>query len=173
MREKYGDDYGIACCVSAMKLGKQMQFFGARANLAKILLYSINNGIDEVSGEQVGPQIGAISDGVLDFDEVMDKFGQTCEWLTKLYINALSAIHYMHDKYCYESLQMALHDEEVKRTMACGIAGLSVVVDSLSAIKYAKVTPIKNEKGISTLLFAIGTVAKGVRPIDRTFAASR
>lgn len=148
MREKYGDDYGIACCVSAMKLGKQMQFFGARANLAKILLYSINNGIDEVSGEQVGPQIGAISDGVLDFDEVMDKFGQTCEWLTKLYINALSAIHYMHDKYCYESLQMALHDEEVKRTMACGIAGLSVVVDSLSAIKYAKVTPIKNEKGI-------------------------
>ena len=148
MRQKFGDDYGIACCVSAMKIGKQMQFFGARANLAKTLLYSLNNGVDEVTGEQVGPQIGTISDGILKYDEVIDKFGQTCEWLTKLYINALSAIHYMHDKYCYEALQMALHDEDVKRTMACGIAGLSVVVDSLSAIKYAKVSPIRNEKGI-------------------------
>ena len=148
MRPKFGDDYGIACCVSAMKIGKQMQFFGARANLAKALLYAINDGKDEKTGEQIGPKVGPISDGPLEFDEVWEKFGVICEWLTKLYINTLNIIHFMHDKYCYERIQMALHDEEILRTSACGLAGLSVVVDSLSAIKYAKVTPIKNENGI-------------------------
>lgn len=148
MRPKFGDDYGIACCVSAMKIGKQMQFFGARANLAKALLYALNNGIDEKSGEQVGPQVGPISDGPLNFDEVWEKYQEVCEWLTKLYINTLNIIHFMHDKYCYERIQMALHDEEIVRTSACGLAGLSVVVDSFSAIKYAKVTPVKNENGV-------------------------
>jgi len=148
MRPKFGDDYGIACCVSAMKIGKQMQFFGARANLAKALLYALNNGIDEKSGEQVGPQVGPISDGPLNFDEVWEKYQEVCEWLTKLYINTLNIIHFMHDKYCYERIQMALHDEEIMRTSACGLAGLSVVVDSFSAIKYAKVTPVKNENGV-------------------------
>ncbi len=148
MREKFGDDYGIACCVSPMKIGKQMQFFGARANLAKALLYSINNGKDERYGTQVGPVVGEISDGPLNYDEVWEKFGITCEWLTKVYINMLNIIHFMHDKYCYERIQMALHDEEIIRTSACGIAGVSVVVDSLSAIKYAKVTPIRNDEGI-------------------------
>lgn len=148
MSTKFGDDYGIACCVSAMRIGKQMQFFGARANLAKTLLYSLNNGRDEITGEQVGPVIGEISDGVLDYNEVWDKFQVVCEWLTKLYINALNIIHFMHDKYSYEKLQMALHDENVVRTIACGLSGLSVVVDSLSAIKYAKVTPVKNEDGL-------------------------
>lgn len=149
MRPQFGDDYGIACCVSAMKIGKQMQFFGARANLAKALLYAINNGRDEKSGEQVGPEIGEISDGVLDFNEVWEKFGVISEWLTKLYINTLNIIHFMHDKYCYERLQMSLHDEEILRTSACGLAGLSVVVDSLSAIKFAKVTPIRDERGLA------------------------
>ena len=148
MRPKFGDDYGIACCVSAMKIGKQMQFFGARANLAKALLYAINDGVDEKCGEQVGPQVGAISDGTLKYDEVWEKYEVVCEWLTKLYINTLNIIHFMHDKYSYERIQMALHDEEIVRTSACGLAGLSVVVDSFSAIKYAKVTPIKNENGI-------------------------
>lgn len=148
MRPEFGDDYGIACCVSAMRIGKQMQFFGARANLAKALLYAINDGKDEKSGEQVGPQVGAVSDGPLKYDEVYEKFGVVCEWLTKLYINTLNIIHFMHDKYCYERIQMALHDEEIIRTSACGLAGLSVVVDSLSAIKYANVSPIRNEDGI-------------------------
>ncbi len=148
MRPEFGDDYGIACCVSAMRIGKQMQFFGARANLAKALLYAINDGKDEKSGEQVGPQVGPVSDGPLKYDEVYEKFGVVCEWLTKLYINTLNIIHFMHDKYCYERIQMALHDEEIIRTSACGLAGLSVVVDSLSAIKYANVTPIRNEDGI-------------------------
>lgn len=148
MREQFGDDYGIACCVSAMRIGKQMQFFGARANLAKALLYAINDGKDERYGEQVGPQVGSVEDGVLNFDEVWDKFGVVCEWLTKLYINTLNIIHYMHDKYCYERIQMALHDEDILRTSACGLAGLSVVVDSLSAIKYAKVTPKRNDEGL-------------------------
>ncbi len=148
MRLDYGDDYGIACCVSAMRIGKQMQFFGARANLAKALLYTLNDGKDEKSGEQVGVSTGGVGDGVLNFDDVWNKFGITCEWLTKLYINTLNIIHYMHDKYCYERIQMALHDEEILRTSACGLAGLSVVVDSLSAIKYAKVTPIRNENGL-------------------------
>lgn len=149
MRPKFGDDYGIACCVSAMKIGKQMQFFGARANLAKALLYTINNGRDEKTGEQIGPEVGEISSGYLDYDEIMEKFGVVCEWLTKLYINTLNIIHFMHDKYCYERIQMALHDDKIVRTSACGLAGLSVVVDSLSAIKYAKVTPIRNENGLA------------------------
>jgi len=148
MREKFGDDYGIACCVSAMKIGKQMQFFGARANLAKALLYSINDGCDEKSGIRLCEGVGPISDGPLKYDEVMEKLDYVCEWLTKLYINTLNIIHFMHDKYCYERIQMALHDENIKRTSACGLSGLSVVVDSLSAIKYAKVTPIKNGAGL-------------------------
>ena len=148
MREKFGDDYGIACCVSAMKIGKQMQFFGARANLAKALLYSLNSGRDEKSGEQVGPMLAPIDGDVLNYDDVMVRFDYTCEWLSKLYINTLNIIHYMHDKYCYEKLQMALHDEDIVRTSACGLAGLSVVADSLSAIKYAKVRPIRNEEGL-------------------------
>ncbi|HOV41756.1 MAG TPA: pyruvate formate lyase family protein, partial [Oscillospiraceae bacterium] len=148
MRPKFGDDYGIACCVSAMRIGKQMQFFGARANLAKALLYALNNGRDEKSGEQIGPVVGEISEGPLKYDEVWAKFETVCEWLTKLYINTLNIIHFMHDKYCYERLQMALHDEEILRTSACGLAGLSVVVDSLSAIKYAKVTPVRDETGL-------------------------
>jgi len=149
MREKFGDDYGIACCVSAMKIGKQMQFFGARANLAKALLYAINGGIDERYGEQVGPEIAPITSEYLEYDEVMRKFNEICEWLSKLYINTLNIIHYMHDKYCYERIEMALHDEDIVRTSACGMAGLSVIVDSLSAIKYAKVKPIRNEAGLA------------------------
>lgn len=149
MRPYYGDDYGIACCVSAMRIGKQMQFFGARANLAKALLYAINGGVDEVSGVQVGPEKPRITSEVLDFDEVMKRYDDTLEWLAKLYINTLNIIHYMHDKYCYERIEMALHDREILRTMACGVAGLSVVADSLSAIKYAKVYPIRNEQGIA------------------------
>ncbi len=149
MREKFGDDYGIACCVSAMRIGKQMQFFGARANLAKALLYAINGGKDEKYFEQVGPEIGAITSEYLDYNEVLEKFDAICEWLAKLYINTLNIIHYMHDKYCYEKLEMALHDEEIFRTSACGMAGLSVVADSLSAIKYAKVKALRNEQGIA------------------------
>jgi len=149
MRERYGDDYGIACCVSPMRIGKQMQFFGARANLAKALLYAINGGVDEITGEQVGPPLRPISSEILDYDEVRERFSFVCEWLSGLYVNMLNIIHYMHDKYCYESLQMALHDEEIVRTMACGLAGLSVVVDSLAAIKYANVRPIRNENGLA------------------------
>jgi len=148
MREKFGDDYGIACCVSAMRIGKQMQFFGARANLAKALLYSINGGRDEIYGEQIGPELPEIKSEYLKYDEVEKYFDITLDWMSKLYINTLNIIHYMHDKYCYERIQMALHDEDILRTSACGIAGLSVVVDSLSAIKYAKVKPIRNEKGL-------------------------
>ncbi len=150
MREKFGDDYGIACCVSAMRIGKQMQFFGARANLAKALLYAINGGKDEKYNEQVAPVSEPVADDYLDYDDVMEKFDKTCDWLAKLYINTLNVIHFMHDKYCYEKIQMALHDEVILRTSACGIAGLSVVVDSLSAIKYAKVKPIKDENGLYT-----------------------
>jgi len=150
MREKFGDDYGIACCVSAMRIGKQMQFFGARANLAKALLYAINGGKDEISGEQIGPIIEPITGEYLEYDEVIKRFDFTMDWLSKLYINTLNIIHYMHDKYCYERIQMALHDEEIFRTTACGIAGLSVVVDSLSAIKHAKVKAIRNENGLIT-----------------------
>ncbi len=149
MRDIYGDDYGIACCVSAMRIGKQMQFFGARVNIAKALLYAINGGVDEVSKEQVGPAYQPITSEYLDYDEVMEKYDRMLEWLCELYVNTLNVIHYMHDKYCYERLEMALHDREVLRTMACGIAGLSVAVDSLSAIKYAKVKPIRDENGIA------------------------
>lgn len=149
MREKFGDDYGIACCVSAMRIGKQMQFFGARANLAKALLYAINGGKDERYGTQVAPAIAPITSEYLDFDEVMEKYNLITDWLSKLYINTLNIIHYMHDKYCYEKIEMALHDEDIMRTSACGMAGLSVIVDSLSAIKYAKVKPIRNEDGLA------------------------
>lgn len=150
MRAKFGDDYGIACCVSAMKIGKQMQFFGARANLAKALLYSLNGGRDEKSGEQVGPLTAPVTSEYLDYDDVMKRFDFVCDWLSKLYINTLNIIHYMHDKYCYEKLQMSLHDIDILRTSACGLAGLSVVADSLSAIKYAKVKPIREEDGLIT-----------------------
>ncbi|MBE5968229.1 MAG: formate C-acetyltransferase [Lachnospiraceae bacterium] len=149
MRDVWGDDYGIACCVSAMRIGKQMQFFGARANLAKALLYAINGGKDEKSGDQVGPMFAPIVGDYLDYDEVIAKFDQTLDWLSELYINTLNVIHYMHDKYNYERLQMALHDVDILRTEACGIAGLSVVADSLSAIKYSKVKVIRNEDGLA------------------------
>lgn len=148
MRKKFGDDYGIACCVSAMRIGKQMQFFGARTNLAKALLYAINGGRDEISGEQVAPELLACRGNLLDYDDVVKKFDYVCEWLSQLYINTLNIIHYMHDKYSYERIQMALHDENIFRTFACGIAGLSVVADSLSAIKYAKVKPIRDDRNI-------------------------
>jgi formate C-acetyltransferase len=150
MRPYWGDDYGIACCVSAMRIGKQMQFFGARANLAKTLLYAINGGRDEKSGEQIAPTFAPITADVLDYDAVIATFVPMMEWLAKAYMNTLNAIHYMHDKYMYERLEMALHDRDVLRTMACGIAGLSVVADSLSAIKYAKVKVIRDERGLAT-----------------------
>jgi formate C-acetyltransferase len=149
MRAKFGDDYAIACCVSAMPLGKQMQFFGARCNLAKALLYAINGGCDEKSGVQVTPEFKPIDGDYLDYDEVMRKFNRVQEWLASLYVNALNIIHYMHDKYAYEKLQMALHDRDVVRTMAGGIAGLSVVADAFSAMKYAKVKVIRNEQGMA------------------------
>ncbi|MCL6458595.1 MAG: formate acetyltransferase, partial [Gorillibacterium sp.] len=150
MRNIYGDDYGIACCVSAMRIGKQMQFFGARANLPKALLYTINGGIDEKLQMQIGPRFQKITADVLDYDEVMSKYKDMLEWLAGTYVNALNVIHFMHDKYSYERIEMALHDKDILRTMATGIAGLSVAADSLSAIKYAKVHPIRNDKGITT-----------------------
>ena len=151
MRITLGDDYGIACCVSAMKIGKQMQFFGARANLAKTLLYAINGGRDEKSGKQITPKFAPITSEYLEYNEVIEKFDQMMDYVAKIYIKALNAIHYMHDKYSYEALEMALHDreEDILRTMACGIAGLSVVADSLSAIKYAKVKVIRDETGLA------------------------
>jgi len=149
MRPYWGDDYSIACCVSAMRTGKQMQFFGARANLAKALLYSINGGKDEKTGDQVSPEFLPITSEYLEYDELERKFDQILEWLSRLYINALNIIHYMHDRYCYERLQMALHDKNILRTQACGIAGLSVVADSLSAVKHAKVRIIRNEQGLA------------------------
>lgn len=148
MRPIYGDDYGIACCVSAMEIGKQMQFFGARANVAKALLYAINGGVDEKLKDQIGPKFQAITSEYLDYDEVMEKFEDMLEWLAGLYVNTLNIIHYMHDKYSYESIEMALHDVKVKRTMATGIAGFSVAIDSLSAIKHAKVKTIRDENGL-------------------------
>ncbi len=149
MRRFWGDDYGIACCVSAMRIGKQMQFFGARANLAKTLLYAINGGRDEKSGKQITPKFAPITSEYLDYNEVMDKFDNMMNYVAKIYIKALNAIHFMHDKYSYEAIEMALHDEDILRTMACGIAGLSVVADSLSAIKYAKVKVIRDETGLA------------------------
>ncbi len=148
MRVKYGNDYAIACCVSAMQVGKQMQFFGARCNLAKLLLMALNGGKNEKDGVQVGPVTEPVSEGVLDYEDVLKRFNVYKEWLCRLYVNTMNVIHYMHDKYAYEKLQMALHDSKVDRFMAFGVAGLSVLCDSLSAIKYAKVTPIKNDEGI-------------------------
>ena len=148
MRSEHGDDYAIACCVSSMRVGKEMQFFGARANMAKALLYAINGGMDEKQKIQVGPKYRPITSEILDYDEVMEKFDDMLTWLAELYVNTLNIIHYMHDKYSYESLQMALHDRDVKRYFATGIAGLSVVTDSLSAIKYAKVKAIRDEDGL-------------------------
>ena len=149
MRGFWGDDYGIACCVSPMRIGKQMQFFGARANLAKCMLYALNGGRDELSGEQIGPALEPISSNVLDYDEVISHFLPMMDWLARTYVGALNVIHYMHDKYSYERLEMALHDKEVLRTLACGMAGLSVVADSLAAIKYAKVTAVRDENGLA------------------------
>ena len=148
MRPQYGDDYAIACCVSAMRVGKQMQFFGARANLAKCLLYAINGGVDEKSKAQVGPKFRPITSEYLDFEEVMEKYDDMMEWLAGLYVNALNCIHYMHDKYSYERIQMAVQDTYIHRTMATGIAGFSVAADSLSAIKYGKVKTIRDENGV-------------------------
>ncbi|HBM90398.1 MAG TPA: autonomous glycyl radical cofactor GrcA, partial [Rhodospirillaceae bacterium] len=150
MRGHWGDDYGIACCVSAMKIGKQMQFFGARANLGKTLLYALNGGRDEISGEQIGPVLAPIKNDVLDYTEVRERLDEMMEWVSQVYMDALNIIHYMHDKYSYESLEMALHDRDVIRTMACGMAGLSVVADSLSAIKHTKVRCIRDARGLAT-----------------------
>ena len=148
MRVTHGDDYAIACCVSSMRIGKEMQFFGARANLAKCLLYALNGGVDEVSKKQVGPKYRAVEGDTLDYDDVVAKYNDMMKWLAGVYVNSLNIIHYMHDKYCYERIQMALHDKHVHRWFATGIAGLSVVADSLSAIKYAKVHPVRDENGI-------------------------
>ena len=148
MRPRFGDDYGIACCVSAMKIGKQMQFFGARTNLAKLLLLSLNGGVDNVFGTRLGPQMEPMADEVLDYNKVMERFRVYLQWLCRLYVNTMNCIHYMHDKYAYEKTQMALHDTDVNRLMAFGVAGLSVITDSLSAIKYATVKPIRDENGI-------------------------
>ena len=148
VRDSWGDDAGIACCVSAMEIGKQMQFFGARVNLAKALLYAINGGVDEITGKQVAPPSEPVTGDVLEYEDVYAKFDHLLDWLARTYVDALNCIHYMHDKYAYERIEMALHDTEILRTMACGIAGLSVAADSLSAIKYAKVTPVRNDDGI-------------------------
>ena len=160
MRPIYGDDYAIACCVSAMKIGKQMQFFGARCNLAKLLLIAINGGYDTTSKMHIGPQMSVLEGEKLDFDEVMERFQIYIEWLSHLYVNTMNVIHYMHDKYAYEKIQMALHDTDVERFMAFGIAGLSVVADSLSAIKFAKVKPVKDESGFITEFNTVGNFPK-------------
>ena len=167
MRSSHGDDYAIACCVSSMRVGKEMQFFGARANLAKCLLYAINGGVDEISGEQIGPEYRPITSEYLDFDEVMKRYDNMMQWLCKVYVNTLNVIHYMHDKYCYEKVQMALHDKHVTRWFATGIAGLSVVADSLSAIKYAKVKPIRDERGIAVDFEIAGDFPKYGNDDDR------
>lgn len=149
MRVTHGDDYAIACCVSSMRIGKEMQFFGARANLAKCLLYAINGGVDEITGKQVGPRYRPITSEYLNYEEVMERYDDMMKWLAGVYVNTLNIIHYMHDKYSYERLQMALHDKDVTRWFATGIAGLSVVADSLSAIKYARVKAVRNEQGLA------------------------
>ncbi|MFL4969629.1 MAG: formate C-acetyltransferase [Xanthobacteraceae bacterium] len=164
MRPHWGDDYGIACCVSAMRLGKQMQFFGARVNLAKALLYAINGGRDEISGDQVAPATPPITSEVLDYDEVFEKFDHVMEWLARTYVHAMNCIHYMHDKYFYERLEMALHDRDILRTMAFGIAGLSVVADGLAAIKYADVHVIRDETGLAVDYRIEGTKGTNVVP---------
>lgn len=170
MRHSFGDDYGIACCVSAMKLGYQMQFFGARANLAKALLYAINGGRDEMTGDQVAPEFAPITGDYLDFKEVMTRYDRVLDWLAELYIKTLNVIHYMHDKYCYERIEMGLHDMTVDRFLACGVAGLSVVVDSLSAIKYAKVKVIRDERGIAVDFIQEGEFPKYGNNDDRVDA---
>ena len=167
MRVYHGDDYAIACCVSSMRIGKEMQFFGARANLAKCLLYAINGGRDEKTGEQVGPKFRPVEGDYLDYDDVVEKFRDMMGWLAGVYVNALNIIHYMHDKYCYERLQMALHDEHVHRWFATGIAGLSVVADSLSAIKYAKVKVVRDETGLVTDYVVEGDFPKYGNDDDR------
>ena len=167
MRPIYGDDYAIACCVSAMKIGKQMQFFGARCNLAKLLLIALNGGYDTTSGIHIGPQEEVLGGDVLDYDAVMERMDRYMSWLSNLYVNTMNIIHYMHDKYCYEKSQMALHDTDVHRFMAFGIAGLSVVADSLSAIKYAKVTPIRDENGFITDFNTVGDFPKFGNDDDR------
>jgi formate C-acetyltransferase len=171
MRPIYGDDYAIACCVSAMKLGKQMQFFGARCNLAKLLLIAINGGFDTTSGMRIGPSMPVLEK--LDFDTVMERFDIYIAWLSKLYVNTMNVIHYMHDKYAYEKIQMALHDTSVERFMAFGIAGLSVVADSLSAIKYANVTPVKNENGYIVEFNTVGDFPKFGNDDDRVDLIAR
>ena len=167
MRPIYGDDYAIACCVSAMRLGKQMQFFGARCNLAKLLLIAINGGYDHTSGMHIGPQMEPLSGDRLDYDTVMERYDVYIRWLCKLYVNTMNVIHFMHDKYCYEKTQMALHDTEVERLMAFGVAGLSVVADSLSAIKYACVKPVRNENGYITEYITEGDFPKFGNDDDR------
>jgi len=157
MRPKFGDDCGIACCVSAMRIGKQMQFFGARVNLAKTLLYALNGGRDELTGEQVGPALMPVTTDILYYDDVMVRLHTMMDWLARTYVNALNVIHYMHDKYCYESIEMALHDRDILRTLACGIAGLSHAADSLSAIKYAMVKPIRDKRGLIVDFETTGT----------------
>ena len=167
MRVYHGDDYAIACCVSSMRVGKEMQFFGARANLAKCLLYAINGGRDEKTGEQIGPKYRAVEGEYLDYDDVFSKYLDMMRWLAGVYVNALNAIHYMHDKYSYERIQMALHDEHVHRWFATGIAGLSVVADSLSAIKYAKVRVVRDETGLVTDYITEGDFPKYGNDDDR------
>lgn len=167
MRPVYGDDYAIACCVSAMKIGKQMQFFGARCNLAKLLLIAINGGYDATSGIHIGPQMSALGGDKLDYDEVMRRYDVYIDWLSRLYVNTMNVIHYMHDKYAYEKTQMALHDADVHRFMAFGIAGLSVVTDSLSAIKYANVRPVRNSDGFITEFETTGDFPKFGNDDDR------
>ena len=167
MRVTHGDDYGIACCVSSMRIGKEMQFFGARANLAKCLLYALNGGVDEVTKKQVGPKYRPVEGDYLDYDDVMAKYTDMMEWLADVYVNTLNVIHYMHDKYCYERAQMALHDRDVRRYFATGMAGLSVVADSLSAIKYAKVKVIRDEDGIITDFETTGDFPKYGNDDDR------
>ena len=173
MRPHHGDDYAIACCVSAMELGKQMQFFGARCNLAKLLLLAINGGYDTTSGIHIGPQMPVMDADVLDFDEVMKRYDVYIEWLSKLYVNTMNVIHYMHDKYAYEKTQMALHDTNVERLMAFGVAGLSVVADSLSAIKFASVHPIKDELGYIVNFDTVGDFPKFGNDDDRVDLIAR
>ena len=173
MRPVHGDDYGIACCVSSMRIGKEMQFFGARANLAKCLLYALNGGIDEKTKKQVGPKYRKYEGDVLEYDKVLDAFHDMMEWLAGVYVNTLNIIHYMHDKYCYERAQMALHDRDVRRYFATGIAGLSVVADSLSAIKYAKVEPIRDEDGIIVDFKITGDFPKYGNDDDRVDGIAR
>ena len=167
MRKDYGDDYAIACCVSAMKEGKQMQFFGARCNLAKILLMALNGGKDEIHGDQIAPESESFDEKVLDYDKVIKSYKEYLSWMARLYVNTMNVIHYMHDKYAYERLMMSLHDTDVERLMAFGVSGLSVAVDSLSAIKYAKVTPIKDERGIITEFKTEGDFPKYGNDDDR------